>query len=61
MQYSNEVLSNEGDWLKTLKQLEEQWNFPNGIDALDGKYVNIKCRGANFMNTRFYYFCIKEH
>ena len=30
------------EWLKILQNFKKRWNFPNGIDAVDGKHIILK-------------------
>ena len=41
-QYLN-VPSATSDWLRIAKEFQDEWNFPNCIGAIDGKYIMMDC------------------
>ena len=41
--------------MQVANEFEEQWNFPNCIDAVDGKHVRMECpreAGSSFFNYK---------
>ena len=41
----------------TAKEFYEKWNFPNCLDAIDGKHIRLKCpkhSGTMFYNYKNY-------
>ena len=36
------IPSTSEDWLKISETFQSQWNFPNGLGAIDGKYIQVR-------------------
>ena len=49
------VPQTEEEWIRISEELEEKWNFPNCLGALDGKHIQIK----RLVNSGYYYFNYK--
>ncbi|XP_056647448.1 uncharacterized protein LOC130452155 [Diorhabda sublineata] len=43
------------EWELVKRKFEVQWNFPNCVEAIDGKHIQIKCppkSGSNYYNYK---------
>ena len=38
----------EHDWLKVAQELEDRWNFPDALGAIDGKHVVMQTPTSMF-------------
>lgn len=34
--------NSEEEWQKMAEKFNSRWNFPNGIGAIDGKWINVQ-------------------
>ena len=48
--------SSEQEWLEISKKFETRWNYPHGLDAIDGKHVTIR-KPSNASS----YYCNYKH
>ncbi len=56
--YANKYLripKTVAEWVKKSQEFEKRWNFPNCVDAIDGKHVVVQCPprgGSLFFNYK---------
>ena len=47
--------TSEYDWLKVAEEFEDHWNFPNALEAIDGKHVAMQAparSASSFFNYK---------